>query len=273
MRASREAEFAAEPVRPAVFAGSAYSNNPRELSSVMSQRIGVAQGAPKTIAIAAPHASPDGGWDTYRAAYQALPARDHAEERIFVVLGTSHYGAPDRFGLTRKPYVTPYGESRTETALVDELLAAAPNAIRLEDYCHAVEHSIEFQIVFLQHVYGPSIRVLPILCGPFVKSVYEGGLPEDNQDVSRFFDAVANLAEREGKRLFWVLGVDMAHMGSRYGDNVVAQAHAGNMLEVKERDSRRIEQLTQGNREAYWDMVQERHDDLKWCGTAPFYTY
>jgi AmmeMemoRadiSam system protein B len=273
MRASREAEFAAEPVRPAVFAGSAYSNNPRELSSVMSQRIGVAQGAPKTIAIAAPHASPEGGWDTYRAAYQALPARDHAEERIFVVLGTSHYGAPDRFGLTRKPYVTPYGESRTETALVDELLAAAPNAIRLEDYCHAVEHSIEFQIVFLQHVYGPSIRVLPILCGPFVKSVYEGGLPEDNQDVSRFFDAVANLAEREGKRLFWVLGVDMAHMGSRYGDNVVAQAHAGNMLEVKERDGRRIEQLTQGNREAYWDMVQERHDDLKWCGSAPFYTF
>lgn len=97
----------------------------------MSQRIGAAQGTAETIAIAAPHASPDGGWATYRAAYQALPARDHAAERIFVVLGTSHYGAPDRFGLTRKPYVTPYGESRTETALVDELLAAAPNAIRL----------------------------------------------------------------------------------------------------------------------------------------------
>lgn len=273
MRADREAEFAAEAVRPPLFAGSAYPSEPNELSSVMSQHIGVAQGTPETIAIAAPHASPAGGWDTYRAAYQALPARDHAEERIFVVLGTSHYGAPDRFGLTRKPYVTPYGASRTDTALVDELVAAAPKAIRLEDYCHAVEHSIEFQILFLQHVYGPSIRVLPILCGPFVKSVFEGGLPEDDEDVSRFFDAAANIAAREGKRLFWVLGVDMAHMGSRYGDPIVAQAHAGNMLEVEDRDSRRIQQLTQGNRGAYWNLIQERHDDLKWCGSAPFYTF
>ena len=273
LRASREAEFAAEPVRPALFGGSAYPSDPRELSSVMSQRVGAAQGGPETIAIAAPHASPDGSWDTYRAAYQALPPRDHAEDRIFVVLGTSHYGAPDRFGLTRKPYVTPYGESRTETALVDELVAAAPNAIRLEDYCHAVEHSIEFQVLFLQHVYGPSVRVLPVLCGPFVKSVYEGGLPEDNEDVSRFFDAAANIAAREGKRLFWVLGVDMAHIGPRYGDQTIAQAHAGDMLGVKERDSRRIEQLTEGNREAYWDLIQERHDDLKWCGSAPFYTF
>ena len=30
--------------------------------------------------------------------------------------------------------------------LVDELAAAAPNAVRMEDYCHAVEHSIEFQV-------------------------------------------------------------------------------------------------------------------------------
>jgi hypothetical protein len=62
-------------------------------------------------------------------------------------------------------------------------------------------------------------------------------------------------------------------MGSRYGDPIVAQAHAGNMLEVEDRDSKRIQQLTQGNRGAYWDLIQERHDDLKWCGSAPLYTF
>ena len=44
---------------------------------------------------------------SYAAAYRALPA--DAAERTFVVLGTSHYGAPERFGLTRKAYVTPFG--------------------------------------------------------------------------------------------------------------------------------------------------------------------
>jgi AmmeMemoRadiSam system protein B len=201
-----------------------------------------------------------------------LPATESAD-RVFVILGTSHYGAPDRFGLTRKPFVTPYGEARTEVAYVDEITEAAPNAIKLEDYCHAVEHSIEFQIVFLQHIYGPSIRILPILCGPFVKSIYEGGLPESNEDIKRFFGALADLGAREGKRLFWVLGVDMSHIGRRYGDAISALANSGEMLRVTERDEERIRQLEAGDAGSYWDLVQRNHDDLKWCGASPFYTF
>src|SRR5579871_1630337 len=119
------------------------------------------------IGIAAPHVSPFGGWESYRDAYSAL--LPSYWDRTFVVLGTSHYGEPDRFGLTRKPFVTPFGEATTDTALVDELANAAPGAIRMEDYCHAVEHSIEFQVLFLQHIFGAGIRILPILCGSFAR--------------------------------------------------------------------------------------------------------
>jgi AmmeMemoRadiSam system protein B len=246
MRKAREAEFVAAPSRTAVFAGSAYPNERGELSSLMKSRIGMARGRTSNIAIAAPHASLDGAWASYRAAYTAFPSTGDGDH-TFVVLGTSHYGAPDRFGLTRKTFATPYGDAQTERALIDELEAAAPGAIRMEDYCHAVEHSIEFQIVFLQHLYGPAIRILPILCGPFVRSIYEGGLPEDNEHVRRFFDALANIRAREGKRLFWVLGVDMAHMGRRYGDPLTAYADRGEMAGVRERDQERIAQLAAVN--------------------------
>src|SRR6185312_15758961 len=204
VRAEREAEFAAEVNRPAIFAGSAYPSDPDALSAVMDAKVGDAQGLRSTVAIAAPHASPEGGWRTYRAAYQSLLPRELARDKIFVLLGTSHYGAPDRFGLTRKNFVTPYGEARTETGLVNELTSAADGAVKMEDYCHAVEHSLEFQVLFLQHLYGPDVRILPILCGPFVKSIYEGGLPEDNESVQRFLDALAEINDREQKRLFWV---------------------------------------------------------------------
>ena len=224
------------------------------------------------MAIAAPHASPDGGWDTYRAAYQALPL-DGTRERTFVILGTSHYGAPDRFGLTRKQFVTPFGAARTDVDLVNELESAAGDAIRMEDYCHAVEHSIEFQIVFLQHLYGSNVRVLPILCGPFVKSIYEGGLPEENDRIARFFDALGNIGARENQRLFWVLGVDMTHIGRRYGDPLRATANIGEMLAIEERDRERIRQIAAADTRAYWSLVQEGNDDLKWCGSAPFYTF
>ena len=273
LKSKREAEFALDPVREAAFAGSAYPESEHQLSNVMRTRIGGAGGKPNTIAIAAPHASPEAAWDSYRAAFNAVPSGAAMAERTFIVLGTSHYGAPDRFGLTRKQFITPFGAATTDIRLVDELEAAAPGAVRMEDYCHAVEHSIEFQIVFLQHLYGPQVKVLPILCGPFVRSLYEGVMPEANEHVARFFDALGEIGTREAKNLFWVLGVDMAHMGQRYGDPLRATANLAEMLAIENRDRERVAQINSGNVRDYWSLVQENHDDLKWCGASPFYTF
>jgi AmmeMemoRadiSam system protein B len=223
------------------------------------------------IGLASPHVSPFGGWESYRDAYSALtPAYG---DRTFVILGTSHYGEPDRFGLTRKPFVTPFGEAITDVSLVNHLAEQAPNSIRMEDYCHAVEHSIEFQVLFLQHLFGPNIRILPILCGSFARSIFQGGLPEDNEDVRRFLGTLGDLAAHDAGRLFWVLGIDMAHMGRRYNDPLAAAANQGQMLEVAGRDRARIDRVQEGDKQGFWSLVQERHDDLKWCGSSPIYTF
>jgi AmmeMemoRadiSam system protein B len=272
-RLARVNEFIAAPRRDASHAGSAYPNDAEEARKTISEFM---QGAlpagseDSLIGIAAPHVSPFGGWESYRDAYSAmLPSY---QDRTFVVLGTSHYGEPDSFGLTRKPFVTPFGETVTDGRLVDELAQAAPEAIHMEDYCHAIEHSIEFQVLFLQYLYGPNIRILPILCGSFLRSIYQGGKPEGNEHVQRFFDGLGNLSAREGSKLFWVLGVDMAHMGRRYGDQMIARAEEGEMAAVAERDKRRIERLTEADPQGFWELVQENHDDLKWCGSSPMYT-
>lgn len=273
MKSRREREFAESPKREAAFAGSAYPADKDDLAGLLSLRVGPATGTSETLAIAAPHASPEGGWAAYRTAYQSLPPSLDTNEHTFVILGTSHYGRPERFGLTRKPFITPFGETRTNVRLVNELEAQSSNAIEMEDYCHAIEHSIELQTIFLQHLYGPNIQILPILCGPFAKSIAEGGLPEQDDNVQRFLGTFGEIAAREGKKLFWILGVDMAHMGARYGDAAPAAANRDEMLEVKQRDLNRIGQLVAGDHRAYWNLIQEQHDDLKWCGSAPFYTF
>jgi AmmeMemoRadiSam system protein B len=180
---------------------------------------------------------------------------------------------PDRFGLTRKRFRTPWGDTRTEAALVDELERRAGPAVLMEDYCHAVEHSIEFQVVFLQSRFGPDVKVLPILCGSFARGLMGGVPPERDENVRRFFDVLGDIAAREGDRLFWVLGVDMAHMGRRYGDPFAAHAMRGEMLGVAGRDRERMERLSAGDAEGYWNLVLPNHDDLKWCGSSPFYTF
>jgi MEMO1 family protein len=272
-KADVERAFFEAPARAAAHAGSGYPENETELTATFREYLSGDGNPPKdrVLGIAAPHVSPFGGVDAYRAAYASLSPEDG--ERTFVVLGTSHYGASERFGLTRKPFATPFGETLTDGALVDELARAAGDAAVMEDYCHAVEHSIEFQVVFLQHLFGPKIRVVPVLCGPFGKSLYEGGMPEDDDGVRRALGALGEMAAREGTRLLWVLGVDMAHMGRRYGDSFEAAANRGEMEDVAARDLARIDRIEQGDAAGFWELVRANHDDLKWCGSAPIYTF
>jgi hypothetical protein len=274
-RDERHRAFAHADRRAPSHAGDAYPDDPARLGSLLDgwlrPRRGEEGQPPEDVfAVAAPHVSFDGGFRSYAAAYRALP-RD-AADRTFVVLGTSHYGAPERFGLTRKPYETPFGAAGTDAAVVDRLVETGGDAVVLEDYCHAVEHSIEFQVVFLQHVYGPDVRVVPVLCGPFARAT-TAGRPEDDPGVARFLDALAELRAREGRRLLWVLGVDMAHVGRRYGDDLDARAGQGPLSDVEERDRGRIDALARGDAACFWELVLENQDDLKWCGASPFYAF
>ena len=270
-----ERAFAESGRREPQHAGSGYPDDAPELQRTLREYL---NGAPDSqdragdvVAIAAPHVSPFGGVEAYRAAYSALRPED--QDCTFVILGTSHYGQPDRLGLTRKPFATPLGEAVTDTALVDWLAEAAGDGVCLEDYCHRVEHSIEFQVVFLQHLFGPQVRIVPVLCGAYARSLYQGGKPEANETVRRTLGALGELAAREGGRLKWVLGVDMAHMGRRYGDPLHARANEDEMTLVAGRDRARIERIEQGDAQGFWELVQENHDDLKWCGSAPIYTF
>lgn len=268
-----ERAFAAAPVRQPIQTGGGYPHEPAELRATLN---GYMQGGEKSaggrvLAIAAPHVSPFGGIDAYRAAYSAIGPED--AERTIVILGTSHYGEPDRVGLTRKPFVTPFGETTPDDGLVSRLEKEIGGGALMEDYCHAIEHSIEFQVVFLQHLLGPKIRVVPILCGSYARSIYFGGLPEDNDEVRRIFGALGEIAAKEGDRLLWVLGVDMAHIGRRYGDKLEARAGEGEMQDVERRDRDRVARIEAGDARGFWDRVQENRDDLKWCGSAPIYTY
>lgn len=266
LRDQRVEEFRVSDVRTAIHA----DNYPREmLDDCFEQYPPVADG--DLVGIAAPHVSPEGGWTSYAEAYRRItPA---LADRVFVILGTSHYGRPEKFGLTRKSYVTPLGVAECEQSMLDKLIKRAPDAVIEEDYCHAVEHSIEFQTLFLQYRLGSPVTVLPILCGCFLDSLTTGRAPESQDSVRAFFEALGELAAEHGKRLFWLLGIDMAHMGARYGDDFAASANQGEMQEVAVRDQARLERIAAGDSRGFLDLVTPNGDDLKWCGYSPLYTF
>ena len=124
MEQARKREFALATVREPTHAGSAYPADPGEMRQAMGRWMdgvqaqadgGLSAGdrvAGDLFGIAAPHVSPQGGWQSYRAAYGLL--RPQHKDRTFVILATSHYGEPETFGLTRKTFRTPLGDAPTE---------------------------------------------------------------------------------------------------------------------------------------------------------------
>jgi MEMO1 family protein len=274
LRAERHREFQERPERRAAHAGGAYPADPHELRQVLDQYLGdTSPPAPDSpsgiIGAAAPHVSPAGGYTCYAATYRRLAALAALRGRTFVILGTSHWGAQGKFGLTCKPFRTPLGQLQVETELVRWLLREGGEAAIEEDYCHAIEHSIEFQCVFLQHIFGTDLKILPILCGPLADT--SGEKEPGDSAAERFFGVLGELARSLGDRLFWVLGIDLSHVGRRYGDPFNAVAESGRMLEVAGQDQQRIEMICRGESKKFREALGNR-DELKWCGASALYT-
>jgi MEMO1 family protein len=277
MRAERHAEFAAQPRRLPAHSGTGYPEEAEELRSKLKQYLNdsVKPATDPIIGLAAPHVSPWGGWQCYASAYGRLSgaAKAHAANKTIMLLGTSHYGEPEKFGMTRKPFVTPLGMLQPDTELIDWIAARSDGSILMEDYCHYIEHSIEFQCVFLQQLLGSEFKIVPILCGPFAEALYSGEPPEKKDEVMRFFDVLGELAELHSSRLFWILGIDLAHIGRRYGDEIIARADEGEMLNVKEEDNERLISVCRGESQTFFELVKTRQDHLRWCGFPPLYTF
>jgi AmmeMemoRadiSam system protein B len=281
LRDEKHTAFAESAVKHPAHVGSAYEAEPAALREQLKgwgvNAVAEPSSRGRLVGVAAPHVSPVGGYESYAAAYKQLEAQ-HAS-KTFVILGTSHYGQGERWGLTRKAYDTPLGAVETDQAFVDALVKRAGDSIEMEDYCHASEHSIEFQTVYLQHMLGPHLpegeRLLavPILCGGLSESLYSDQRPESNDAVRRFFDALTETAAERGSDLVFVLGIDLAHIGRRYDDDLVAEAETGPLLEVRRRDEERLARVAAGDLEGYYELLRANQDDLRWCGHGPLYTF
>jgi len=98
------------------------------------------------------------------------PVASHAYARLaragrpetVVLLGPDHYGLGPGLALSpHSAWATPLGESPLEGDLARALREAFP-ALAVSEEAHRYEHSLEVQAVFLQHLFGQGLPLLPI---------------------------------------------------------------------------------------------------------------
>jgi MEMO1 family protein len=228
--------------------------------------------APQTRvrALIAPHIDFHRGGSTYAWAYREILERSDAD--LYVVLGTCHAGMPDPFAVTLKPYDTPLGAVPVDREFYDGLARRAGQDLLASEPAHRTEHSIEFQAVMLQHVVGRRrpFAILPVLASYLHESLWSGGAPDADPRIMRFVDALRETMAASGRRVCLVAGVDLAHVGRRFGDR--EPNTAASLARVERDDRAMLESVVGGDARGFYAGVAADHDARRICGLSPIYT-
>jgi AmmeMemoRadiSam system protein B len=150
-------------VRPAAVAGSFYPRDPDELGATVAALLAGRNAPARTPkALIVPHAGYVYSGGVAAQAYASLGSAAGALRRV-LLLGPSHR---EWFRGLAVPIVqafaTPLGTVRVDTAAVSRL-CALPAVVR-SDAAHALEHSLEVQLPFLQHL-APAAEIVPVVAG------------------------------------------------------------------------------------------------------------
>jgi AmmeMemoRadiSam system protein B len=264
-----EQEYRLQPVRPAALAGISYPESPEALRATLTEALLQAPRAAlpaRPYAAVIPHIDLRVGIASYAAAYRVL---EELRPELVVILGTSHYGWHAPYILTEKDFQTPLGMLQTARELVQALHERCPHATTLTDVAHRPEHSIEFQLLFVQHLFGDAPpQILPILVTSFAEYVESGTEPE-GAAVGDFAAALSELVAASGKRALWIASADMAHIGPKFGDSDSAHALAP---DAQAADRALLEALQHGDYRSYFRHIAHLGDRYRICGLPPVYT-
>jgi AmmeMemoRadiSam system protein B len=289
-RRTVEEAFRLSPVRPAAHAGGAYAGEGALLQAQIDGFFSDPDGpgavirgdfladplasasaaARQTRALLAPHIDFHRGGPTYAWAYREVLERSDAD--LYVILGTCHAGMDDPFAVTLKPYDTPLGAVPVDRDFYDALHRRAGQDLLASEPAHRAEHSIEFQAVMLQHVVGRRrpFAILPVLASYLHEAVWTGEAPEADPRVPRFVDALRETMAASSRRVCLIAGVDLAHVGPRFGD---AEPNTpGSLAAVERADRSMLESVVNGDAHGFFASVALDRDARRICGLSPIYT-
>jgi MEMO1 family protein len=226
-------------------------------------RIGSQELEGRLVALVAPHIDLSVGGKVYSMAYQILRG---VSPRTVIILGTGHQMAQDLFALSEKTFETPLGVSECNRAWVEKLRAAGGAAIAKNDFVHRAEHSIEFQLLFLQHLLPKSsFTIVPILCGNLQTTLSEYKRQAYVEKASPILETLKDILERHGEETLVVAGVDFSHVGPKFGHDMPAQYMKS---QSEAHDRALLNSLTVPDADSFWKESGRVNDQYNVCGFA-----
>ncbi|MBN2498093.1 MAG: AmmeMemoRadiSam system protein B [Deltaproteobacteria bacterium] len=261
--AEAKAAYAQLDERPASHAGEAYPADPAGLSAFLDDLLGgpgldaQAEARPLPAAVIAPHIDLRNGAQVYAAAYGRLRGAA-APERV-VVLGTGHM-LEHGLSVSTKAYRSPLGASPIDSRAAERLREAAGELLAPDDFDHRQEHSVEFELLFLQHLLGVELPVVAVLVGSLHAHLVSAERPAEIPGLPRFARELGALAA-EGSLV--VAGVDLSHVGPKFGHDEMARDL---QAAFEAHDRALLDAVCAGSADALWAEARRVGDRYHVCG-------
>ncbi|MFA6318563.1 MAG: AmmeMemoRadiSam system protein B [Elusimicrobiota bacterium] len=281
MRRKALKEFKDSPSRKAFHQGTAYPADRLELAKTFSGYFNDPKGpgegfaeepsAPPAQGLFVPHIDFARGGPTYAWAYQALSKTRPPD--VVVALGVSHMAPNSPWTLTRKAYETPHGSMTVDGSLYDEIRKALWYDPLEDEWVHRMEHSLEFQAVWLKHLWRDKAPAwVPILVSSFERFCPD----RPPSSVATVEGAIARVGEIlkaracAGRSTLVLAAVDLAHVGPRFGDDAKPGPEAAALIEKEDRASLDLAMALKAD-DFYLSVVKDGNK-RKVCGLSAVYT-
>jgi AmmeMemoRadiSam system protein B len=223
-RRKRLQEFHDSPVRPFHAESRGFPSDPLEMAAYLGKFFGEAGGpiageADPPVGLAAPHIDFARGGGVYANIYGELAKRRPPD--VIVALGVAHMSPNAPWTMTRKAYGTPFGPMSVDADLYGRIAGALWYDPSEEEWVHVKEHSLEFQALWLKYLWRDKTPPwVPILCSGFDRFCSDrspASVPTVEKAVAEI-GALLAAEKKKGRRVMVLAGVDLSHVGKRFGD-------------------------------------------------------
>ena len=274
-------EFTASGRRPAVFAGASYAAEPLPLAGELGAFFTAERGPGKEkaesamraapLGLVAPHIDFNRGGPAYAWAYQALSERRPPD--VIVALGVAHVSPNSPWAFTPKKYETPFGAMELDDRLYDDLSRKVWYEPRADEWTHKNEHSLEFQAVWLRYLWREKTPPwVPILVSSFERFA-DADAPSTVPTIEKALKdlgAVVRAHQDQGRRVMVLCGIDLAHVGPRFGDDLEITPELEKKIEDEDRKSL-VDAMALDADGFYRSVIADEHW-RKVCGLSALYT-
>jgi len=209
-------------VREEAVAGQFYESDPEKLKKQIENcfkgKFGAGMSEHKKtknlFGVIVPHAGYIYSGQCASHAYKAIAEAEQPD--VFIILGVNHVSYEKGFITSLDDFSTPLGIVKNDKDFVNQLIKESIEVKKIKktqikvvqsEEAHALEHSIEVQLPFLQYVTDiKKLKIVPIILSDYT---YDG--------CKALAQLIFDVSKKQKKKICIIASSDFTHYGSSYG--------------------------------------------------------